>query len=84
MDVIDHTRNRGISSTPPTIPPLLALFFILSFSSRSRRALSRCRTSETEGWCSVIVEAERLSGGDGGMRFLEGLVEDGGGAVRGL
>ena len=69
---IDHTRNTGISSTP--IPPL---DFRLSFSSRSRRALSRCLTSARDvrgSWTGL-----GFRGGDGsrGVDFWK-RVEEGG------
>ncbi len=66
-----YTRNTGISSTP--IPPP---DFLLSCSSRSRRAFSHCRTSDEDerGSCT----GSGLIGGDGsgGTGLLE-TFEDG-------
>ena len=77
------TRNTGISSTPI---PLLD-FLLLSFSSRSRRAFSRCLTSDKDerGSCSGSC----LTGGEGvgGIGRLEGFEDGGilgGGAARGV
>lgn len=80
--IVVYTRNMGISSTPP-IPPPAFLFF--AFSSRSRRAFSRCRTSDTDGRGSAGGSCLSNGGdGSGGTGALDGF-EDWGigvGAVR--
>ena len=78
-----HTRNTGISSIPI---PLLD-FFLLSISSRSRRAFIRCLTSDTDERCSCIGSG--LTGGEGlgGTGCLEGFEDEGvlvAGTVRGV
>ena len=44
--MLHFIQEIPISHKPPCQPPFA---FILSFASRSRRALSRCLTSDTDG-----------------------------------